>query len=601
MSSAEITFRVQGIPANASKNDAKAIIAKAFSKEGKPIHLGVHSLASDPYNRPNTTTKVATVSFAQVPETLNKRGEVTEEVSWNDENHYITVDSQFRGFTPLNDVEDNVIAISGLSSHPFGSWKARGGKFMWLRDELAKTTKNARILLYGYDTTLIDSESFQDIGDIATRLSSDINAMRSRRLAEGGFIPTPIVFIAHSLGGLVVKEAIFKMSNQYPDDFLSIYGLLFFGVPNNGIKTEHWMPIVDRKPNRNLISSLEIDSYYLRTLQENFNRVFCFADAKVTLVYETLKSATTKEESTGQWKQTGPSEILVNRISAIGSWSNKIRTEFMPSNQNHSELPKFSNNGLTPLIYATKNGMVDTVELLLNRGASTEAQDNNGLTALHLAGHHGYMDIAQLLLNEGADVTAQSKSRQTPIQLAAEKGHADMVKLLLDNGAKLGTSENESSIPLDNTSNNGHASKPEQPLDQSAIFQAKDNNGLAIRGKLAEKEANIQAKSNNNSTSLHEAAEKGQADIVEILLDQGADIETQIGEDATPLHIASTVGHTKVVKLLIDRGANIEAQTVQGLTPLHIASNNGRTDVLQSYEELYIFAFRICQWPRRCD
>jgi hypothetical protein len=52
---------------------------------------------------------------------------------------------------------------------------------MWLRDEVAKTAKRARVLLYGYDTMLVNSESFQDIGDIATRLSSDVNAIRGAR------------------------------------------------------------------------------------------------------------------------------------------------------------------------------------------------------------------------------------------------------------------------------------------------------------------------------------------------------------------------------------------------------------------------------------
>jgi hypothetical protein len=90
------------------------------------------------------------------------------------------------------------------------------------------------------------------------------------------------------------------MSEQYPDDFLSIYGLLFFGVPNGGIKTEYWMPIVDRMPNRGLITSLEPDAYYLRNLQVNFNRVFCFPDARVVSVYETMKSPTTKVSRKGQ-------------------------------------------------------------------------------------------------------------------------------------------------------------------------------------------------------------------------------------------------------------------------------------------------------------
>lgn len=54
------------------------------------------------------------------------------------------------------------------------------------------------------------------------------------------------------------------------------------------------MPIVDKRPNRGLITRLEPGAPYLRDLQDNFNKVFCFADARVTSIYETKKSATVK-------------------------------------------------------------------------------------------------------------------------------------------------------------------------------------------------------------------------------------------------------------------------------------------------------------------
>jgi hypothetical protein len=47
----------------------------------------------------------------------------------------------------------------------------------------------------------------------------------------------PLIFVAHSLGGLVVKEAIIQMKRDKDRLALhdSIYGALFFGVPNNGM------------------------------------------------------------------------------------------------------------------------------------------------------------------------------------------------------------------------------------------------------------------------------------------------------------------------------------------------------------------------------
>ncbi|KAL7919211.1 hypothetical protein ACQKWADRAFT_210864 [Trichoderma austrokoningii] len=360
------TYHAQGIPANASSDDIIIIISKALGEDESRLRPIVHSFGSDPYRSPNSKLKVATVTFDRTPKKLEKRDELTADVEWDQKTRHISVDSSFGGFTSLNDTgcesdaTIDVIAVSGLSSHPFGSWKARGGTFMWLRDEVAKKFNKARVLLYGYDTSLVNSSSFQDVSDVALRLSSDTNAIRGGRPVSPSFaqkinyelnhsqaqdvlVPSPIVFVAHSLGGLVVKEVIYMMSEQYPDDFLSVYGLLLFGVPNGGIKTEYWMPIVNTQPNRSLITSLEPDAYYLRNLHQNFNKVFCFPDARVTSVYETKTSATTKEESTGEWKLTGPSDILVTRDSAIGHYSDRVQHTYLAFNQNHADLPKFVN------------------------------------------------------------------------------------------------------------------------------------------------------------------------------------------------------------------------------------------------------------------
>jgi hypothetical protein len=50
---------------------------------------------------------------------------------------------------------------------------------MWLRDALALNPQGARLLLYGYDTGLVKSESFQDIDDIGIALSFGIKRIRS--------------------------------------------------------------------------------------------------------------------------------------------------------------------------------------------------------------------------------------------------------------------------------------------------------------------------------------------------------------------------------------------------------------------------------------
>lgn len=49
---------------------------------------------------------------------------------------------------------------------------------MWLRDALPDDMPSARIYIYGYDTQLENSDSFQSIRDIGSSFYSAIRSMR---------------------------------------------------------------------------------------------------------------------------------------------------------------------------------------------------------------------------------------------------------------------------------------------------------------------------------------------------------------------------------------------------------------------------------------
>jgi ankyrin repeat protein len=89
----------------------------------------------------------------------------------------------------------------------------------------------------------------------------------------------------------------------------------------------------------------------------------------------------------------------------------------------------------TALIWASRKGHTDIVELLLNNGANVNLAPYSGVSALHLASKYGHKQIVELLLNKGADVNAETSGKFTALILASEQGNIDIVKLLLDNGA----------------------------------------------------------------------------------------------------------------------------------------------------------------------
>ena len=84
---------------------------------------------------------------------------------------------------------------------------------MWLRDSLGEDVCAAdsgkpmsRIMIYGYDSKLYKSDNFQHMGDLATELHQHLSLIRLKR---------PIVFIGHSLGGLIVKQAGTSLTEKY--------------------------------------------------------------------------------------------------------------------------------------------------------------------------------------------------------------------------------------------------------------------------------------------------------------------------------------------------------------------------------------------------
>lgn len=159
---------------------------------------------------------------------------------------------------------------------------------MWLVDDDAAVPSNVRMLLYGYGTSLVASESFQDVTDIGKSFTAAVQGIRPS--CEGPFEPRPIVFIAHSLDGLVVKEAICHMAKNDPGIARCVYGLVFFGVPHDGLLVEPWLRIVDKRPNERLITDLKANSRYLQRLAQQFSQTFTFPNARVVSIYETMAS-----------------------------------------------------------------------------------------------------------------------------------------------------------------------------------------------------------------------------------------------------------------------------------------------------------------------
>lgn len=360
---ASLEYRARGIPVALDANKVRDVISQCLDLPPGAT-LRVDSLALDPYSR---ETRVATISFSRNPDRLVPTNEVNE---WNfecsnesGEVFQITLDTHFLGFTPLGPISENscsidIIAVTGLGGHAFGSFKKPNGRYMWLRDSLAKDFPNARILVFGYESRLEDPDSFQNLRDLGLNFRSAIATIRHYTLYQNMslypfFNPKrPMILIGHSLGGIVIKQALIEMETgdaSAKANLISICGILFFGVPSQGMEISSLVPIVGDHSNRALLESLGKGSVFLQMQKERFEKLFDTERFPVIYFYETKKSPTAVHVG-GKWRMAGPPEVLVDKDSATdgreddpgeGDPDLSRRRPFEPIHRTHSELVKY--------------------------------------------------------------------------------------------------------------------------------------------------------------------------------------------------------------------------------------------------------------------
>lgn len=165
------------------------------------------------------------------------------------------------------------VAISGIGSHPFGSWQPHGGnkEFMWIRDTLPSVLPQSRMILYGYDTDMRQTTSFQKVEDLAISLVKNLRLLRDSSMVNRG-----LIFLAHSLGGIVLKQALVSLAESKGmiewGIVEALTGAIFFGVPNYGMEISHLRSITDGMPNGDLVEQLRYEAPFLKRLEDKFSR-----------------------------------------------------------------------------------------------------------------------------------------------------------------------------------------------------------------------------------------------------------------------------------------------------------------------------------------
>ena len=85
--------------------------------------------------------------------------------------------------------------------------------------------------------------------------------------------------------------------------------------------------------------------------------------------------------------------------------------------------------GKTPLMWASRGGHLNVVNLLLRKGASIEAKTRDGGTAVHLAASQGHEHILSLLLSRGTNASHINRHGQNMIMAASKYGYQEVAKV----------------------------------------------------------------------------------------------------------------------------------------------------------------------------
>lgn len=113
-------------------------------------------------------------------------------------------------------------------SHAEETWTS--GDKLWLKDFLPSRLPTARVMIFGYNSNVAFNTSIDGVREQAAIL------LERLELEREDVEERPIIFVAHSLGGIIVKRALVlaKLNDSYKAIREATHGIAFFGTPHQG-------------------------------------------------------------------------------------------------------------------------------------------------------------------------------------------------------------------------------------------------------------------------------------------------------------------------------------------------------------------------------
>jgi ankyrin repeat protein len=283
----------------------------------------------------------------------------------------------------------------------------------------------------------------------------------------------------------------------------------------------------------------------------------------------------------------------VNARANTRDWQRRVTAEGRPKDMNRG--------GLTPLLYAAREGCIPCAAELLKRKADINLADPDGVTPLILALMNIHWDTARFLIERGADVNLWDFYGQTPLYAAVDmntlpKGRRvelpaldtatglQIIEMLLAKGAnpnaQLKLRIPHRQVPYD------RYTEPMLNIGATPLLRATKAGDIPVVKLLLAHGADPNLPNFNGDTPLMAAVGKGwinsptrgaffseeQAlEAYSLLRAAGADVNARTHFNETALHSAALRGWDELVKRLVADGAQLDVADGNGLTAIDFA------------------------------